>query len=187
MKVTSKDLLSDLIHRTENGITEAEKLYVKSEEALHYKSNPNTWSILECIEHLNLYGDFYLPEIANRMAKSSSLPAVNFNAGLLGDYFAKSMLPKEKPNKMKTFNDKNPNGLSLNKSSIDRFLSQQKTLLELLHRAEAVNLNKIKTAISISKFIKLRLGDTLRVVVYHNQRHLVQANNVLKQLPLNGL
>ncbi|WP_339713694.1 DinB family protein [uncultured Kriegella sp.] len=187
MKVASKELLADLIERTENCMTEAENLYTKSKEELNYKSSPHTWSILECIEHLNRYGDFYLPEIANRMAKSSALPAVNFYAGLLGDYFAKSMLPKEKPNKMKTFKDKNPNGLSLNKTSIERFLSQQKTLLELLHRAKGVNLNKTKTAISISKFIKLRLGDTFRVVVYHNQRHLVQVNNVLKQLPLSGL
>jgi hypothetical protein len=36
---------------------------------------------------------------------------------------------------------------------------------------------QIKTSISISSFIKLRLGDTLRLVVYHNWRHLIQAKN----------
>ncbi|MGB3549023.1 MAG: hypothetical protein WBA17_18760 [Saprospiraceae bacterium] len=36
-------------------------------------------------------------------------------------------------------------------------------------------MNRTKTAVSITKLIRLRLGDTLRVVVYHNQRHVAQA------------
>ena len=187
MKIASKELLADLINRTENCLTEAEKLYVRSNEELNYKSSPHTWSILECIEHLNMYGDFYLPEIEEKMAKNNAYPSIYFTSGLLGNFFAKSMLPKEKPNKMKTFKDKNPNGFSLDIKSLDRFLSQQKKLSELLHSAGEVNLSKTKTAISISNFIKLRLGDTFRVVVYHNQRHLVQVNKVLEQLSLGAL
>jgi uncharacterized protein (DUF2249 family) len=48
-------------------------------------------------------------------------------------------------------------------------------MLELLEIARSKNLNRIRTSISISKLIKLKLGDTLRVVIYHNGRHLQQA------------
>jgi hypothetical protein len=34
--------------------------------------------------------------------------------------------------------------------------------------------------ISISKIIRLRLGDALLFVVYHNERHVQQAKNLLK-------
>ncbi len=61
-------------------------------KTLQYKS----WSILECLEHLNLYGDFYIPEIKNRIESSKTLPKENFKSRILGNYFAKSMLPKEK-------------------------------------------------------------------------------------------
>jgi len=80
---------------------------------------------------------------------------------------------------MKTFKSMNPIHSQLSLEVITKFLDQQKQLLQLLTRAQQVDLKRVKTSISISKWIKLRLGDTLRVVVYHNQRHMKQARNVL--------
>lgn len=34
---------------------------------------------------------------------------------------------------------------------------------------------KIRIPISINQLIKIRLGDSLRFVIYHNQRHFQQA------------
>ena len=45
--------------------------------------------------------------------------------------------------------------------------------------SEKVNIRKVKIPISISKIIRLRLGDALLFVVYHNERHVQQALNVL--------
>lgn len=180
MKIKQKDLIEDLIERTKDVLNRAEQYNQITLEELNYKVNSERWSILECIEHLNLYGDFYLPEIENKIVESKTKPTTDFKSGLLGNYFAKSMLPKEKLNKMKTFKDKNPEGSDLNKSSLERFIVQQKQMLDLLDKARGVNLNKIKTSISIANWIKLKLGDTFRVVIYHNQRHIVQANKMLK-------
>ena len=49
------------------------------------------------------------------------------------------------------------------------------------HASKNVNLDKIKTAISISKLIRLKLGDTFRVLIYHNERHIKQAEKVLHE------
>ena len=65
------------------------------------------------------------------------------------------MLPKEKLNKMKTFKDKNPIGSELDKKTIERFITQQEQILNLLDKSKEIDLNKTKTAISISKLIKL--------------------------------
>ena len=180
MKINQEALLSDLIERTKKVLNNAEQYTQLTLEQLNFKKSTESWSILECMEHLNLYGDFYLPEIENKMASSKSNSATIFKSGLLGNYFAKSMLPKEQLNKMKTFKDKNPLGSNLDKTTIDRFNNQQKKMLGLLNQARQFDLNKIKTGISISSWIKLKLGDTFRVVVYHNQRHIVQANNIRK-------
>lgn len=67
----------------------------------------------------------------------------------------------------------------MNKNSIERFLEQQRQILELLKKSRKVSLSKTKTYISISKLIKLKLGDTLKVLIYHNERHIVQATKVL--------
>jgi hypothetical protein len=180
MSIKSETLIADLIERTRKNLNEAENLKRLSPEELNWKSEPESWSVLECIEHLNLYGDFYLPEIENRINHSQYAATSNFKSGWLGNYFAKSMLPREKLNKMKTFKDKNPLGSQLDKATLERFIHQQKKTLDLLDKARKVSLSRTKTSVSISRWITLKLGDTFRVVIYHKQRHLVQAINVLK-------
>ena len=100
--------------------------------------------------------------------------------GIYQIYFNVKMLaPKEKLNMMKTFNYMNPLNSNLNEAIIDRFLNQQQDMLKIIEMAKIKNLNKVKTSISISKLMKLKLGDTLRVVIYHNKRHIIQANKIV--------
>ena len=146
-----------------------------SEEELNYRSTENCWSALECIEHLNLYGHFYLPEINRVLKKSDSKTEPVFKSGLLGNYFANSMKPKATLNKMKTFKEMNPIGSDLDKSSIDEFIRQQRSTIDLLSEARQKSLNRIKTSISISRMLKLKLGDTFRFLIFHIERHLDQA------------
>ncbi len=79
---------------------------------------------------------------------------------------------------MKTLKAMNPIHSQLNKEVVEEFIRQQKQLLELLEKAGNVDLQKIKTGISISKLIRLKLGDTFRFVIYHNERHVVQAQKI---------
>jgi hypothetical protein len=177
MKTT--ELIQELTEITNNNICEVEKFKTLNKGQLNAKPNETSWSILECLEHLNLYGDFYIPEINKRM-NNSNIPSVeNFKTGVLGNYFAKMLAPKEKLNKMKTFDSMNPLDSNLDESIINRFLNQQQDLLEIIEIAKTKNLNKIKTSISISNLIKLKLGDTLRVVIYHNKRHMFQAKKLV--------
>ena len=179
MKIKSEQLISELLEITRNNINYAESLKTKSAEELNWRKKEGSWSVLECLEHLNLYGDFYNPEIQKVIQKASIKSVPYFKSGLLGNYFAESMLPKKGFKKMKTFKDKNPLGSNLNRKVIQRFIDQQVQLIELLNKATGVNLNKVKTAISITKLIKLKLGDTFRFVINHNIRHLEQVKNVL--------
>ena len=183
MLTNANELIEDLISRTKANLNAVAQFKTLSEQELNWKESAGSWSVLECIEHLNLYGDFYLPEIKRRIAVASTGGnSSKFKSGLLGNYFAESMLPKEKLNKMKTFKDKNPSGSKLERNVLQRFTDQQKEMLDLLNKARKVDLSKVKTAISISRLLKLRLGDTFRVVIYHNQRHIVQAERVLRKV-----
>ena len=180
MKIESQELLSDLSSRTRQHISIAEEFEKRSFEDLIQRPAPGSWNVLECFQHLNLYGDFYLPEIEKEIRESKYPPQGVFKSGFLGNYFAQSMLPKEKLNKMKTFRDKDPIDIDLDTNVVTEFLRQQQQMLYLLRAAAKVDLNKTKVATSISKFIRLSLGDTFRVVVYHNQRHLEQALRALR-------
>lgn len=178
------ELIKDLKRRTERIMEETSRFSSLSIEDLNHRNSPQSWSILECIEHLNRYGDFYLPEMEKRISKAQPTKNEEFTSSWLGNYFAMSMLPVEKGklNKMKTFKSMNPIHKPLSAEVISKFMEQQKKILQLLELANQVDIGRVKTSISITKWIKLKLGDTLRVVIYHNQRHVHQANHVLKSL-----
>lgn len=179
MALTTKGLLQNLIETTRSNLNSAEQLKTQNIESLNWKHNSESWSALECIEHLNRYGEFYIPELTNKIRASKYKPSEIFKSSWLGNYFSKSVSYQEDLNKMKTFKSMNPLNSKLNILTLDKFIGQQHQILELLNQSKNVNLDKTKTAISISTFIKLRLGDTLRVLIFHNERHLKQAEKAI--------
>jgi hypothetical protein len=72
----------------------------------------------------------------------------------------------------------NPLNCDLTITTIDRFLKQQQHLESLLTQAKAIDLVKAKTPVSLTRLLKLRLGDTLRFLVYHIERHVLQAERI---------
>lgn len=180
MKIKSTQLLKELTANTENHIKRVSAFLEMPDDKLNQRDGPKSWSVLECIEHLNRYGDYYIPTMRERMEANSKPADELFKSGMLGNYFANTMLPKAKMKKMPTFKDKNPLGSSLDKSTIRRYNQQQLDMLGLLETAEHKNLNSIKIPITISRFIKFKLGDTFRFLIYHNERHIQQAERVIK-------
>lgn len=174
----SEKLINILCEQSKLIINQAKKLQTYDLNTLTWKENEISWSILECLEHLNLYGDFYLPQIENEIRNSTTKSDTEFRSGILGNYFAKSMLPKEKLNKMKTFKNKNPLNSKLDKLVIDRFINQQIKLLDLLNQSRNVSLNKVKIKTSISNYITLRLGDTFQFFTNHIIRHFSQIEQI---------
>ena len=184
MTFDSEQLIDELTKLTQNLISRVDKFQDLELEQLNFKPTENSWSILECMEHLNLYGKFYIPEIESSIEKTSSKANKTFKSGLLGNYFANSMKPKVQLNKMKTFKDKNPSGSQLDKSVLKELILQQEQLLISLSKAKNVDLNKIKTNITLP-LLKFKLGDTFRFTIYHNERHVVQAEKVLTKISLS--
>jgi hypothetical protein len=181
MKVDNNILIDDLLRRMDKCSNKVKNFKDLSIDQLRYK-NGNEWSILECLEHLNLYGDFYLVEIENQIIGNRQKKGSIFQSGVLGNYFANLMEVKAgRITKMKSPKDKNPVNRVLSATTITRFLKQQDRLVFLLNECRTLNLTRIKAAISLTNLIKLRLGDTLRFFTYHIERHVLQADRVCRE------
>lgn len=177
--MNTSELINGLIQSTHNHVSRSNDFLTKDSIQLNKKIGER-WSALECFAHLNLYLDYYLPEISAQIAKCDSRPKENFRPGLLGNYFAESMKTDMKKKKMKTPKDKNPTGQTLTKSTFEDFICNLQTLALLLQKSREINLEKVKIRISISKLIKINLGDSFRFLINHNERHLQQAEKALK-------
>ncbi|WP_313265021.1 DinB family protein [Sphingobacterium sp.] len=179
MKYKSLELLQQLENQVHEHISFVNSLKVLSQEVLNNRPHEESWNILERLQHLNLYGNFYLPEITKKMTDSKFSFNADFKTGFLGNYFANSILPNDKKKKMKTFQKMDPKYLMLTKDVITVFLEQQDRLLNLLDRAKSKDLTKIHIKLSFCSWIQLRLGDIFRFVIHHNTRHIVQIKKML--------
>lgn len=179
MKIQTEQIINELSELTQHHLSYARSLQSSSPELLNFKPSAEQWSTLECLEHLNRYGLFYLPEIERSIKNAVKTDSSSYKSGWLGNYFANSMLPKERLNKMKTFKNMNPSGSDLGTEVITEFIRQQEQLLRLLENARNTHLGKIRTSISISKLIRLKLGDTFRFYTYHIVRHIEQVKRTL--------
>lgn len=182
MKLDTEQLINELQALTQTNSTEVKSFEELSDDQLNFKPNADSWSVLECIEHLNRYGNFYLPEIEKQILGSThGGPMKFFKPGILGNYFVRIIRYNEKGiKKMQAKKEMNAANSKLDRRTLDQFVKQQQKMLTLLEQSRKMNLTRIRTAISISNFVKLRLGDTLRFMAYHNERHVIQAQRVIK-------
>lgn len=178
--MSTEELITLLQNQIEDIIAKTKALEPINLQTLSWKKNSESWSILECLEHLNLYGAYYLPEIEKQIQGSSTVFYNEFHSSFLGRYFIKSIAPKENLNKMKTNQDKNPIHQPLDKTVIANFLEQQARLLQTLHDSRTVNWNQVKVKTSISKWIRLPLGDCYQFLIQHMLRHFEQIERIVK-------
>lgn len=149
---------------------------------------PGKWSAAQVVEHLNSYNRYYLPEIAASLQRGKTNGIrynPRFKSGWFGDYFTKMMLPGKDGkigNKMNAPKDHTPVALQNAPKVIIEFLEGQQKLLSYLKEAMNTDTGKLKVPISISRFIKLKLGDTFRFLIAHQQRHFQQLKNTLNSI-----
>jgi hypothetical protein len=178
--MNSAKLIEYLIEQTRLHINRVALFQTLPLETLQFRPRENAWNVLECIAHLNLYADFYIPEFERKINESNIQPEPEFNSTWFGNFCAKSMLPKEKLNKMSTFKNKNPIHLHVDVEELEKFVHQHICMIEILNASKKTSLNKVKISTTLSNFIHLRLGDAFQFVINHNSRHIHQAEKVLK-------
>lgn len=156
-----------------------------SAEQEMWRSGEYTWNLQEIFAHLNEYAKFYHDAFINKISKTRfNEPKENFLSSPLGRSAWKSMKlgnaknVKRKFNSPKAFNPSHHQEL-VDGNDIERFKNNQQELLEILEKSKAVNIRRVKIPLSMSKIVKLRLGDAILFVTYHNERHMQQAINLL--------
>jgi uncharacterized damage-inducible protein DinB len=149
---------------------------------------PGSWSVAQVLEHLNIYARYYITAIEEKLHLNQSGPNQNFTPGWLGNYFTNLMKPTEEKNiksKMKSPANAVPSAQPDALAMLNEFINHQHHLLNLLQIARTANLDYNRIPISLTKLIKLKLGDTFRFFIAHEQRHFLQIENTLKQIEQN--
>lgn len=183
-KLNSYILLDILKEDVREIILKAEKL--KAIESWKLEKNPGEgkWSVAQVLEHLNIYNRHYLTEIENQLHHKNPVNKIDFKPGWLGNYFTNLMKPGDNGaiKKMKAPANAIPATQPNATDMLNEFITHQQHLVNLLNIARFADLNKNRIATTLSKHIKLKLGDTFRFVIAHEQRHFIQIENTTNQV-----
>jgi len=177
---TQAEVLAELVDIQTQLIGFGESLRTLDKELLNARPTKESWSILECLEHLNKYSAHYLPLLVQQAENASPRKKKVYRPGLLGKPFAIAMHPAKRAKKMKSPKNMNPMGSSLMPSLINTFIVDQRKFLALLSALDGRSLKGSRVPISIVPIIKLHLGDMLSTLVWHNARHCLQAEEALQ-------
>lgn len=161
------------------------KMFTLSEEQLKWRPIESAWNINEIFAHLNQYAVYYHQAFKRKIGKTKFTKTSDiFISSPLGKSAWKSMKLGNAQNVKRKF--KAPKGYNprfdkdlVTGQDLQHFERNLQDLHQIIEAAEKVNLRRVKVPISISKMIRLRLGDALLFVVYHNERHVQQALNVV--------
>ena len=188
----AKQLIAKLQQQTESILNIAIQQWQMTNPSV-FKQQPaeGAWSAMQCLGHLNAYGDYYLPAIekAIKEAKENNKTrSETFTPGWLGNYFTNLMMPNENgvpSKKLKAPKNYTTNNEGDSDCTIAKFIDQQEKILQLLEEAKSVDLNAVRISISIAKFIKLKLGDVFMFLIAHNLRHVKQAERAIAATTLS--
>ena len=154
-------------------------------DQLNWKPDLDQWSVGQCFDHLIVSNGEYFP-IFDRILQGQkttktiweSLPIV---PRMWGQMLIKSVSPdgarKQKAPKIFT-----PTTSAVDPGIITRFVDQQDRVVNYLNTITAVDADKIIITSPVARVITYSLLDACRVIVAHEQRHILQATRVT-QLP----
>jgi len=184
----SKQLLADLEADVQTCITATAHWAQSSVETLRQPPANGGWSVVEVLDHLNFYGAFYTEAIATAMANSGRAPGGQFNSGWLGNYFTRIIGPAPAGKVLKQKFKAPANAKPLAPRQLDpqevlqQYQAYQQTLQQLLQQVHHKNLGTIRVPTSLSPLVRLKLGDTFRFVIAHQQRHHQQIQRILTEV-----
>jgi hypothetical protein len=152
-----------------------------TEEQFTWRPAPGSWSVAECIDHLNSTARLYLPRLDEGIAESIRRGLYGegpFTHDLIGRFFVRTMEPpvRIRVKAPKTFQP----GSGRSRSEImAAFRAYQVQFVDRLRQASGLDLRRAKVHSPASTWIKMSMNSGFALMVAHERRHLWQAQRVI--------
>jgi hypothetical protein len=171
-------LIRELLDRTELIKAGTQSLLRLTDDQLAFTPVSGHWSIIEIFGHLNLSLDVYIRNILSRITLAPDSRADEYHSSWLGDLLYQRIVPRADGSvlKMKTIRSLRPEKKPEDpREVLCSFQRKCDALDDILRHMSTKDLQKIRIPFHFIPFLHFGLGDTLRFLVAHNERHLLQA------------
>jgi len=153
-----------------------------TEEQLNWRSAAGAWSIGQCLEHLWLANEIYLPAISAALVDQPASAVPEITLGWFARWFIRSYIEPSPITRRGSSPRKIVPASHVHLSVIDRFLRTNEDARGLIHEAEPLNVNRIRFVNPFVPGIRFTIGAGLKITCGHERRHLLQADRVKQSL-----
>lgn len=134
-------LMDELSAADERAIGLAREL---TPEQLNWRPHPGQWSIGQCLEHLDIANEAYLPPISKALAGRSRGVVQEITPGWFGRWFIRRYIePSSGTTRLRAPKTITP-GARVDDLMLDRFLASNRDARELVRRAGTYDVNGIR-------------------------------------------
>lgn len=149
-----------------------------TEEQLNWRPAPGSWSVGQCLEHLCITNEAYLPAISAALQGKPDAPVEQIRPGWFARWFLRRFIEPSPNSKRAPAPAKiRPTG-HVQLSVLDRFLSGNRACRELIIQARAKDVNRVRFGNPLVPGIRFTVGTGLEIIAGHERRHLLQAERV---------
>ena len=160
---------------------EADALVAPLTEAqFNWQPAPGSWSVAQCIEHLNVVARLYLPKLDEGIADAirRGLYAEGpFIYNWFGRFFVRTMEPPARV-KVKAPKEFVPPPPRARQEIMAAFRAYQVQFIDRLRQANGLDLARARVTSPASRWIRMSLGSGFALMTAHERRHLWQARQV---------
>src|SRR5712692_9614959 len=144
-------------------------------EQLNWQPGPGAWSVGQCLEHLSVTNDVYLPAISSSLVGKPVSAVQDIIPGWFGRWFISSYVEPSPQSKRIRAPKKVVPGARVEPSVLDRFLRSNQAARELVRHARDYDVNRLRFRNPFIPVLRFTVGTGLEIVSRHERRHLLQA------------
>jgi DinB family protein len=149
-----------------------------SAEQINWKPSPQQWSIGQCLEHLSLSNETYVPAIVDALAGPATGPVEEITPGWFGRWFIRNYIEPSPATRRGRAPKKIVPSSRVDPDILGRFLHSNDEVRKLARRAAGYDVNRVRFRNPYLSVIRFTVGTGLVLLPAHERRHLLQAERV---------
>jgi hypothetical protein len=178
MDVQIDDLVVEL-HAASAGARELVEKF--PENLLATRPGEGRWSALECLSHLVVTSEAYVPLMSGALKANTPVDGERqFRMDAAGWLIARSLEPPARM-RSRTVVEFQPRPFGSAPALLARFLELQEGTEGVLHAAAHYDLNVIKVVSPFNRRIRYNVFSCFRILLAHQRRHLWQARRAVQR------
>ncbi len=183
------DDLAAILRSLEESDREARALLSElDEERFNWRPDERSWSVAQCLDHLNVANRLYVESMGNAVEAAQRRGAMRrgpLQPGFLGRWFVRSLDPSSR-RRLPAPREIVPAARKSRDEVGEEWTCVQGQVRDLLQQAAPLDLNGTRFVNPFLPLVRFSVGTGFQVIETHERRHLQQARRVVAKLKATG-